>query len=61
MNSDIATTIPREDARQGVARRPWRIFAVQLLVVGVGLLFTFALAPGLVEDVDQMEPDGPAA
>ena len=100
MNSDIATTIPREDARQGVARRPWRIFAVQLLgpltvvggvvwavaqpyriilldgdgqglwdyafqppllVVGVGLLFTFALAPGLVEDVDQRDPDGPAA
>ena len=31
MNSDIATSIPREDARQGVARRPWRLLAVQLL------------------------------
>ena len=100
MNSDIATTIPREDARQGVARRPWRVLAVQLLgpltivcglvwavaqpyrivlldrdgrglwdylfqppllVVLVGLLFTFAIAPGLVEDVDQAESDGSAA
>jgi hypothetical protein len=99
VNSDIATSIPREEARQGVARRPWRIFAVQLLgpltvvgglawavaqpyriilldrdgqglwdfafqppllVVVVGLLFTFAIAPGLVEDVDQKEPDGSA-
>ena len=31
MSSEIATSIPREDARQGVARRPWRVFAVQLL------------------------------
>ena len=100
MNSDIATSIPREDARQGVARRPWRVFAVQLLgpltIVGgvvwavaqpyrvvlldregqgiwdylfqpqvlavvVGLLFTFAIAPGIVEDVDRMEQDGPTA
>ena len=100
MNSDIATSIPREEARQGVARRPWRVFAVQLLgpltvvgglawavaqpyrivlldrdgqglwdyvfqppllVVVVGLLFTFAIAPGLVEDVDQKEPGGSAA
>ena len=100
MNSDIATSIPREDARQGVAQRPWRVFAIQLLgpltIVGgvvwavaqpyrivllerdgqgiwdylfqppllavlVGLLFTFAIAPGIVEDVDRMERDGPAA
>ena len=100
MNSDIATSIPREDARQGVAQRPWRVFAVQLLgpltIVGgvvwavaqpyrivlldregqgiwdylfqppllavlVGLLFTFAIAPGIVEDVDRMEHDGPTA
>jgi len=100
VNSDIATSIPREDARQGVARRPWRVLAVQLLgpltivgglvwavaqpyrvvlldrdgqglwdylfqppllVVLVGLLFTFAIAPGLVEDVDLKESDGSAA
>jgi hypothetical protein len=100
VNSDIATSIPREDARQGVVRRPWRVFAVQLLgpltIVGgvvwavaqpyrivlldregqgvwdylfqppllavlVGLLFTFAIAPGIVEDVDRMEHDGPTA
>jgi hypothetical protein len=99
VNSDIATSIPREDARHGVARRPWRVFAVQLLgpltIVGgvawavaqpyrivlldregqgiwdylfqppllavlVGILFTFAIAPGIVEDVDRMEHDGPA-
>jgi hypothetical protein len=100
VNSDIATSIPREDARQGVAQRPWRVFAIQLLgpltIVGgvvwavaqpyrivllerdgqgiwdylfqpqllavlVGLLFTFAIAPGIVEDVDRMERDAPAA
>ncbi len=100
MNSDIATSIPRKEARQGVARRPWRVLAVQLLgpltIVGgvvwavaqpyrivlleregqglwdylfqppllavlVGLLFTFAIAPGIVEDVDRMGQDGPAA
>jgi hypothetical protein len=97
VNSDIATSIPREDARQGLARRPWRVFAVQLLgpltivggvvwavaqpyrivlldregqglwdylfqpqllVVLVGLLFTFVIAPGIVEDVDVTEADG---
>ncbi len=31
MSSEIATSIPREDARQGLARRPWRTLAVQLL------------------------------
>ena len=31
MSSEIATNIPREDARQRVARRPWRALAVQLL------------------------------
>jgi len=100
VNSEIATSIPREETRRRVARRPWRVFAVQLLgpltVVGgvvwaiaqpyrivlldregqglwdylfqpqllivlVGLLFTFAIAPGIVEDVDLREPDGPAA
>jgi hypothetical protein len=100
VNSDIATSIPRKEARQGVARRPWRVLAVQLLgpltIVGgvvwavaqpyrivlleregqglwdylfqppllavlVGLLFTVGIAPGIVEDVDRMEQDGPAA
>ena len=99
MSSDIATSIPREDERQGVARRPWRAFAVlllgpltimgglvwavaqpyrivlldrqgqglwdylfqpPLLVVVVGLLFTLVIAPGLVEDLDAGEQDGPA-
>ena len=31
MSSEIATSIPREDARQGVARRPWRVLAIHLL------------------------------
>lgn len=45
MNSDIATSIPREDARERVERRPWRILAVQLLgpltIVG-GLVWAVA-------------------
>ena len=100
MNSDVATSIAREDARQRSARRPWRALAVQLLgpltVVGglvwavaqpyrivlldregsglydylfqgpllaiaVGLVYTFAIAPGLVEDLEQTERDGPAS
>ena len=100
MSSDIATSIPREDAPQGVARRSWRLFAVQLLgpltIVGalvwavaqpyrivaldrdgqgfwdylfqpqllvllVGALFTFVISPGLVEDVEALERDEPAA
>jgi hypothetical protein len=31
VNSEIATSIPREDARPGASRRPWRTLAVQLL------------------------------
>jgi hypothetical protein len=31
VSSEIATSIPREEAQQGVARRPWRALAVQLL------------------------------
>jgi hypothetical protein len=100
VSSDIATSIPREDERQVVARRPWRAFAVlllgpltivgglawavaqpyrivlldregqglwdylfqpPLLVVLVGLLFTLVIAPGLVEDLEAGERDGPAA
>lgn len=99
MSSDIATSIPREDARR-VARRPWRTLAVQLLgpltilgglvwavaqpyrivlldreerglydylfqapllAIAVGLVFTFVVAPGLVEDLEAVERDGPAA
>ena len=99
MNSDVATSIPREDSRRRSARRPWRALAVQLLgpltIVGglawavaqpyrivlldrdgrglydyvfqapllamaVGLVFTFAIAPGLVEDLEQTERDGSA-
>lgn len=99
MSSDIATSIPREDARQDVARRQWRVFAVQLLgpltivgglvwavaqpyrivlldrdgggpydylfqppllVVAVGLVFAFVVAPGLVEDLEVEESDDPA-
>jgi hypothetical protein len=100
VNSDVATSIPREDARRRSARRPWRVLAVQLLgpltIVGglvwavaqpyrivlldregsglydylfqapllamaVGVLFTVAIAPGLVEDLDLTERNGPAA
>lgn len=100
MNSDVATSIPREDARRRSARRLWRALAVQLLgpltIVGglvwavaqpyrivlldrdgrglydyvfqapllamaVGLVFTFAIAPGLVEDLEETERDGPAS
>jgi hypothetical protein len=31
VNSEIATSIPREEARPGASRRPWRTLAVQLL------------------------------
>ena len=31
MNSELATSVPREGQRQGVERRPWRALAVQLL------------------------------
>ena len=99
MNSDVATSIPGERARQAT-RRPWRPLAVQLLgpltilgglvwavaqpyriilldrdgrglyeylfqapllAVAVGLVFTFVIAPGLVEDLEAMERDGPPA
>ena len=99
MSSEIATSIPKEEARQAVERRPWRALAVQLLgpitivgglvwavaqpyrivfleredrgvydyvfqapllVVVVGLVFTFAIAPGLIEDLEAQEPRGPA-
>jgi hypothetical protein len=99
VNSDIATSIPRKDARR-VVRRPWRPLAVQLLgpltilgglvwaiaqpyrivlldrdgrglydylfqapllAIAVGLVFTFAIAPGLVEDLEATGRDGPAA
>jgi hypothetical protein len=100
VSSDVATGIPREDARHGSARRPWRALAVQLLgpltmcgglvwavaqpyrivlldrdgrglydylfqapllAIAVGVLFTLAIAPGLVEDLEATERDGPAA
>lgn len=95
MSSEIATSIPREDERQGTVRRSWRALAIQLLgpltilggfvwavaqpyrivlldragqgiydylfqppllVVLVGLAFTFLIAPGLVEDLEVEEP-----
>jgi len=98
VSSEISTSIPREDARQGVARRPWRALAVQLLgpltivagavwavaqpyrivlrdregqgvydylfqppllVVLVGLLFAFVIAPGLIEDLEAEEQRDP--
>ncbi len=101
MNSEIASSIPNEEARQAVERRPWRALAIQLLgpitivgglvwavaqpyrivfleredrgvydylfqapllVVLVGLVFTFAIAPGLIEDLEaQEEQRDPAA
>ena len=100
MSSEIATTIPREERRQGVVRRPSKSLAVQLigpltvvaglvwavaqpyrivfldrngqglydylfqpplLVVAVGLVFTFVVAPGLVEDLETVETDDSAS
>ena len=94
MSSEIATSIPREETRQRIVRRPSKTLAVQLigpltifagfvwavaqpyrivlldpeghsiydyivqpplLVVLVGLLFTFVVAPGLVEDLESEE------
>jgi hypothetical protein len=99
VSSEIATSIPKEEARQAVERRPWRALAVQLLgpitvvgglvwavaqpyrivflergdrgvydyvfqapllVVVVGLVFTFAIAPGLIEDLEAEEQHDPA-
>jgi hypothetical protein len=31
-----------------------------LLVIGVGLLFAFAIAPGIVDDLEAVEADDPA-
>src|SRR5207342_3926918 len=45
VSSEIATSIPREERRQGVARRPWRTLAVQLigpLTIVAGLLWAVA-------------------
>jgi len=100
VSSEIATSIPREDERQGALRRSWRALAIQvlgpltilgglvwavaqpyrivlldragqgiydylfqapLLVVLVGLAFTFLIAPGLVEDLELEELRDPAA
>jgi hypothetical protein len=97
VSSEIATTIPSEGGRQGIARRPWKALAVQLLgpltivgglvwavaqpyrvlildrvghnvydyifqapllVVLVGLAFTFLVAPGLVDDLEAAEWHG---
>jgi hypothetical protein len=97
VSSEIATSIPREEA---TARRQWRALAVQLLgpvtilggivwavaqpyrivlldrtgqgvydylfqapllVVIVGLAFTFCVAPGVVEDLEAKEPRDPEA
>ena len=99
MNSEIASSIPKEEALQAVERRPWRALAIQLLgpitivggfvwsvaqpyrivfleradrgvydylfqapllVVLVGLVYTFAIAPGLIEDLEAEESRDPA-
>jgi hypothetical protein len=98
VSSDIATSVPRDEARQGTARRPWRALAVQLLgpltivagvvwgvaqpyrivldrpganlydylfqppllVILVGVVFTFLVAPGLVDDLGAEENRDPA-
>jgi hypothetical protein len=100
VNSEIASSIPKEEARQAIERRPWRALAIQLLgpitivgglvwavaqpyrivfleredhrgvydyifqapllVVLVGLVFTIAIAPGLIEDLEAQEPRDPA-
>lgn len=36
------------------------LFQAPLLAIAVGLVFTFAIGPGLVEDLES-EPDGPPA
>lgn len=45
MSSEIATSIPREEPRQGVARRPSKTLAVQLigpLTIVAGLVWAVA-------------------
>ena len=100
VSSEIATSIPREDERQGTARRPWRALAIQLLgpltilggvvwaiaqpyrivlldragqgiydylfqapllVMLVGLAFSFVIAPGLVDDLEAEDRRDPEA
>ena len=100
MSSEIATSIPREDERQGTARLPWRALAIQLLgpltilggvvwaiaqpyrivlldragqgiydylfqapllVMLVGLAFSFVIAPGLVDDLEAEDRRDPEA
>ena len=99
MNSEIASSIPKEEALQAVERRPWRALAIQLLgpitivvglawavaqpyrivfleradrgvydylfqapllVVLVGLVYTLAIAPGLIDDLEAQESRDPA-
>jgi hypothetical protein len=99
VNSEIASSIPKEEALQAVERRPWRALAIQLLgpitivvglawavaqpyrivfleradrgvydyvfqapllVVLVGLVYTFGIAPGLIEDLEAKESRDPA-
>jgi hypothetical protein len=36
------------------------LFQGPLLAIAVGLVYTFAIAPGLVEDLEQTERDGSA-
>jgi hypothetical protein len=99
VNSEIASSIPKEEALQAVERRPWRALAIQLLgpitmvvglawavaqpyrivfleradrgvydylfqapllVVLVGLVYTLAIAPGLIEDLEAQESRDPA-
>jgi hypothetical protein len=94
VNSEYATSIPREEAQEPVVRRSWRTLAIQLLgpltivggivwavaqpyrivlldragqgiydylfqapllVVLVGLVFTFLVAPGLVDDLETVK------
>jgi hypothetical protein len=37
------------------------LFQAPLLAIAVGVLFSLAIAPGLVEDLEAAERDGPAA
>jgi hypothetical protein len=37
------------------------LFQAPLLAIAVGLLFTFAIAPGLVEDFEAVERDDPTS
>jgi hypothetical protein len=37
------------------------LFQAPLLAIAVGLVFTFAVAPGLIEDLEAADGDGPPA